>query len=66
VSDSDNFDNSDNVGDSDMGYSDEGDSKGPERLFIWIFFMGWLPSESFMQSHGPAESFTLIIDVIDL
>ena len=28
---------------------------------IWVFFMGWLPSESFMQSHGPVKSFTLKI-----
>ncbi len=34
MSDSDNFGDSNNVNDSDMGYSDEGDSTGPGRLFI--------------------------------
>ena len=27
---------------------------------IWVFFMNWLSSESFMQSHGSVKSFTLI------
>jgi len=26
---------------------------------IWVFFMSWLSSESFMQLHGSAKSFTL-------
>ena len=60
VGDSD-VSNSDNFGDSDdVGDSDDGDSKNLGNLFIWVFFMGRLPSESFMQSHGPAKSFTLI------
>ncbi len=46
-----------NFGDSDVFTRDKRVSVGIET--IRVFFTGRLPSESFMQSHGPAESFTL-------
>jgi len=56
MSDSDNFGDSNDVSDSDVFTKDKRVSVGIET--IRVFFTGRLPSESFMQSHGPAESFT--------
>ncbi len=46
-----------NFDDSDVFTRDKRVSVGIET--IRVFFTGRLPSESFMQSHGPVESFTL-------
>ncbi len=56
VSNSDSFGDSNDVSDSDVFTRDKRVNIDIET--IWVFFISWLPSESFMQLHESAKSFT--------
>ena len=62
MSNSDNFDDSNDVSDSDVFTKDKRVSIDIET--IWVFFTDWLSSESFMQSHESVKSFILLINLV--